>query len=124
MSQFVDNVALISWGKQSNTSKYFYATVEIVRNCSSPRKISECKIRKGYKISANFYDVLVITLTITRSTCRYYFLITDTRVAGKRANQLQERYMCTSTSDCEGLCLYFEIPICHIQICVCIRNSK
>ena len=58
-------------------------------------------------------------MTITRTTCRYYFLITDTRVAGKRANQLQVQ--CTTTSDCEGLCLYFEIPMCHIYICVCIR---
>mmetsp|Transcript_32337 Transcript_32337/g.51610 ORF Transcript_32337/g.51610 Transcript_32337/m.51610 type:complete len:99 (+) Transcript_32337:26-322(+) len=45
--------------------------------------------------------------------------VTDTRVAGKRANQLQVQ--CTTTSDCEGLCLYFEIPMCHIYICVCIR---
>ena len=51
--QFLDNVACISWGKQGNASKYFCATVEILRNCSPPRLISECKIREGYIIASN-----------------------------------------------------------------------
>ena len=40
---FMDKVAWISWGKQGNASKYFCATVEVRRNCSPPRFISECK---------------------------------------------------------------------------------
>ena len=40
---FMDKVAWISWGKQGTASKKIFATVEILRNCSPPRFISECK---------------------------------------------------------------------------------
>ena len=50
--QFLDNVACISWGKLGNASKYFCATVEILRNCSPHRLILECKIREGSIIAA------------------------------------------------------------------------
>ena len=39
-------------GKQGNASKYFCATVQILRNCSPPRQMSEFKVREGYKIAA------------------------------------------------------------------------
>ena len=34
--QFMDKAAWIAREKQGNASKYFYATVEILRNCSPP----------------------------------------------------------------------------------------
>ena len=51
--QFMDKVAWISWGKQGNASKYFFATGEILRNCSPLLKISECKIREGHIIAGS-----------------------------------------------------------------------
>ena len=47
--QFLDKVACISWEKQCNASKYFCATVEILRHCSPP----PVNIREGYIIAAS-----------------------------------------------------------------------
>ena len=53
--EFLDNVAWISREKQGNASKCFCTTEEILRNCSPPWYISECKIREGNIIAINVY---------------------------------------------------------------------
>ena len=57
----MDKVAWISWGKQGNALKCFCATKEILRNCSPPGPISECKIREGYIIAASkIYECIML----------------------------------------------------------------